>query len=148
MEITIRQPQPGEDESIVVNCHQITPEIMRLLNAFKSLEQGSAVLIGYNENEISKVDTTMVFYIETVDNKCFLYCEQNVYESKQKLYELEEILSNDDFLRVSKSAIINLSKVKSLAPALYGRMEAILSNGEKMIISRQYVGELKKNLGL
>ncbi|MGL5255373.1 MAG: LytTR family DNA-binding domain-containing protein, partial [Brevinema sp.] len=68
--------------------------------------------------------------------------------SKQKLYELEENLANGDFLRVSKSLIINLSKIKSLSPALSGRFEATLFNDEKVIISRQYMGNLKKRFGI
>ena len=88
-----------------------------------------------------------VFYIEAVDNKTFLYCKHEVYESKQKLYELEE-LAMSDFLRISKSVIVNLSKIKSLSPSLSGRLEAVLMNGEKVIISRQYVNELKKSLNI
>jgi len=118
---------------------------MNLLNAFKSADN---VLIGYQDNEIQRVNKEEIFYIDTVDNKVFLYCEKNVVESKQKLYELEEILGTKDFLRISKSTIINMSKIKSLAPAFSGRLEATLVNGEKVIISRQYVSELKKNLGI
>jgi DNA-binding LytR/AlgR family response regulator len=47
-----------------------------------------------------------------------------------------------------KSVFVNLSKVRSLSPALSGRFEATLENGEKVIISRQYVGDLKKRLGI
>jgi len=53
-----------------------------------------------------------------------------------------------DFLRISKSTIVNLSKVKSLTPSLSGRLEAALFNGEKVIISRQYVVGLKTKFGL
>jgi DNA-binding LytR/AlgR family response regulator len=108
--------------------------------------QGS-LLIVYKGSEIHRVAPTDVFYIETVDNKTFLYCEENVYEIKQKLYELEE-LKMKDFLRISKSTIVNLSKIKSLIPSMSGRLEAVLSNGERVVISRQYVSVLKKNLGM
>jgi len=99
-------------------------------------------------NDIHRVDPKDIYYIETVDSKTFLYCEKDVYESKQKLYELEETLISGDFLRISKSVIVNLSKIKSLSPALSGRLEAVLQNSEVVIVSRQYVGELKKNFGL
>ena len=104
-------------------------------------------MIAFVGNEIHRLNPSEIFYIETVDNKTFLYCESNIYESKQKLYELEE-LKMSDFLRISKSAIINLSKVKTLIPSISGRLEAILINGEKVVISRQYVNELKKNFGI
>ena len=41
-----------------------------------------------------------------------------------------------------------VDKVKSLSPAFGGRFEAVLDNGEKTIISRQYVSVLKERLGL
>jgi len=123
----------------------MTPEIMRLIDAFKSQ---TTTLVGYTGNEMHTISAMDVFYIEAVDNRVFLYCEHDVYETKQRLYKLEEMLENDDFSRISKSIIANLSKIKSFVPAVYGRLEAILVNGEKIIISRQYVSELKKKLGL
>jgi len=140
----IDKPQDGEEEHIVVKCHNISPELLSVLNSLKA--QGNS-LIAYIGNEIHKVDPPDILYIESVDNKTFLYCEENVYESRQKLYELEEIMSND-FLRISKSVIVNLSKVKSLIPSMSGRLDAILSSGERVVISRQYVGNLKKNFGI
>jgi DNA-binding LytR/AlgR family response regulator len=89
-----------------------------------------------------------VFYFEAVDNKVFLYLEKEVYETKLKLYELEERFVGTDFLRVSKSVIMNLAKVKTLSPAFNGRFEATMKNGEKVIVSRQYVPVLKDKLGL
>ena len=145
MKIIIEELREGEEEQIILRCHQISPEQMNLLNAFKS---GDNVLIGYQDNEIRRVNKEEIFYIDTVDNRVFLYCENNVVESKQKLYELEEVLGTKDFLRISKSTIINMSKIKTLAPAFSGRLEATLNNGEKVIISRQYVSVLKKNLGI
>jgi len=69
-------------------------------------------------------------------------------EVREKLYTLEGMLPVESFMRASKSAILNLNKVKSLSPAFGGRFEAVLDNGEKTIISRQYVPVLKERLGL
>ena len=71
-----------------------------------------------------------------------------VYEVREKLYTLEKLLTGTAFMRASKSTILNLDKVKSLSPAFGGRFEAVLDNGEKTIISRQYVSVLKERLGL
>jgi len=145
IKIVIEEPSPGEEDHLIVKCRNLSPEIMRLINALKTRDDS---LIAYVDSEIHRISRADVFYIETVDNKTFLYCKQNVYESRQKLYELEEALAEGDFLRVSKSVIVNLSKIKSLAPALSGRLEAKLANNEKVIISRQYVPALKKSLGI
>lgn len=97
---------------------------------------------------ICLVETAEIYYFESVDDRVFAYVKDDVAEVKRKLYELEERLAGDDFIRISKSMILNLSKVKRFAPYMGGRFEALLENGEKVLISRQYVPELKKVLGL
>ena len=145
MKITIEEPRAGEEEQIIIKCRQIPLELLRLLNSLKSQERA---LIAYIDNEIHKVIPSDIYYIETVDNKTFLYSKSNVYESKQKLYELEETLTGGDFMRISKSVIVNLSKIKSLVPILHSRLEAVMINNEKVIISRHYVNELKIKFGI
>lgn len=97
---------------------------------------------------ICLVELAEIYYFESVDDRVFAYVENDVAEVKWKLYELEERLAGGDFIRIAKSMILNLSKVKRFAPYMGGRFEALLENGEKVLISRQYVPELKKVLGL
>lgn len=144
MKIIIQDPRDGEEDEIIVKCRTISPEIVQLLNRLKT--QG--LLIAHVDNEIHRLHPSDIFYVEAVNNKTFLYGEARVYESKLKLYELEEMLYTNDFLRVSKSLIINLNKLKSFTPTFSGRLEAVLTNGERVTISRQYVGVLKERLGV
>ena len=67
---------------------------------------------------------------------------------RKKLYEIEEEYASSDFLRISKSAIVNVAKISYIRPIFNGRFEAKLKNDEKIIISRQYVMDLKKKLGI
>ena len=94
------------------------------------------------------VEPAEVFYFESVDQKVFAYCASEVYQVRSKLYELLDELPGWIFVRVSKSVILNINKMKSLTPAFGGRYEALLKNGEKVIISRQYVSSLKEVLGV
>lgn len=144
LKIIIEEPQGFEEEEIIFRCRQMTPELLRIIALLKTPDE----LVTYDGNEIYRIRPAAIYYIEVVDNKTFLYCKDRMYESKQKLYELEEILINSNLLRVSKSVMLNLSKITLLSPALNGRFEAVLDNSEKIIISRQYVGGLKKRLGI
>jgi len=144
MKIIFEEPSAGAEERIIVQCHNISPELIKILN---SLKTPNNMLIGYMDSDIHRVSPSDIFYFEAVDKKTFIYCVRDVYESKLKLYELEELAMND-FFRISKSVIVNLSKIKSLTPSLSGKVEAVLSNKERVIISRQYVSELKKALGV
>ena len=144
LKIIIEEPPANEEDRIIVQCRNISPELLSMLN---SLKTPSNILVAYIANEIHRVNPSDIFYIEAVDKKTFIYCERDVYESRQKLYELDELAMND-FLRISKSVIVNLSKIKTLIPSLSGKAEAVLTNKERVVISRQYVNELKKNLGI
>ena len=145
MKITIEDMEPGQEEEIIVRCSQIDGSLMKLIQSFK---QGSLKLNLYRSGEIFFLAPEEIYYFESVDQKVFAYGKSEVYETKSKLYELETELPKKDFIRATKSTILNLNKIKSLAPAFNGRLEALLDNGEKMIISRQYVSELKEKLGL
>lgn len=144
MKIVILEPQDNEDEQIIFKCRRMTPELLRIIARLKAQDS----LAAYNGSDIYRIRPGDIYYIETVDNKVFFYLKEKVYESRQKLYELEESLSCYDFLRVSKSVIVNLNKIKFISPAYSGRFEASMDNGERVIISRQYVPDLKKRLGL
>ena len=145
MIITIQTPEPGQEDEIILRCNRLDARLMNLIYQLKSDTQK---LTAYRDQEITVLRPRDVFYFESVDNKVFAYCEKDVYEIRRKLYELEADFQGMDFLRISKSTIVNVAKIGHLSPAFNGRLEARLKNGEKIIISRQYVPDLKKNLGI
>lgn len=71
-----------------------------------------------------------------------------IEDSKERLYQLEEVIEELPFMRISKSMIVNIEKILHISPALGGRFEAVLENDEKVIISRLYVPILKNKLGV
>lgn len=145
MKITIETPKPNEQDEIIIRCRVVDEELMRFICRLKDEDNS---VTGYQERDIVKLYPKDIYYFESVDNKVFACCEKQVYEVRLKLYEIEESLTVRDFIRISKSVIVNLNKIKSVAPMFNGRFEAKLQNGEKIIISRQYVPDLKKALGI
>ena len=145
MKITILDLNPGEEEEIIVKCNEVNDDLQKLLN---QLKQGNGKIAAYQNGDIFFLEPEQIYYFESVDQKVFAYGKTNVYEVKSKLYELEEQLQGREFMRASKSTILNLNKISRLTPAFSGRFEALLQNGEKAIISRQYVSVLKERLGI
>ena len=145
MKVNILDLEPGEEEEIIVKCDKINDNLQKILN---SIKQGNDKLNLYKNGDIYFIEPDAIYYFESVDQKVFAYGKTEVYEVKSKLYELEEELPARDFMRSAKSTILNLNKIKSLTPAFGGRFEALLKNGEKVIISRQYVNVLKERLGI
>ena len=145
MKITIQDLPEGEEEEIVIRCRGMDEQLLKLVYALRA---GREKLTVSRQERLFRIPPSSVYYFEAVDNRVFAYLEKEVYETKLKLYELEERLAGTDFFRASKSTVINLAKVESLSPAFNGRFEAAMKNGEKLIVSRQYVPVLKEKLGL
>lgn len=145
MKIIIEDLKDGEEEEIIIRSNNIDSSILQMIYGVKMHTQK---MVGLYNGRMTMIEPKDIFYFESVDNKTFIYCEKQVYESKMKLYEIENQYENTDFFRASKSIILNLSKIKNLSPAFNGRFEALLKNNEKVIISRQFVPVLKKKLGL
>lgn len=146
MKITIETPRPGEENEIIVRCTSLDDRLMNLICALKTEQDHK--LTGYVDEKIVMLSPQNIFYFESVDNKVFAYTDKGVYEVHKKLYEIEAEYSYTDFLRISKSSIVNVSKIAYLKPIFNGRFEAKLKNNEKIIISRQYVLDLKQKLGI
>ncbi|WP_167958913.1 LytTR family DNA-binding domain-containing protein [Anaerosporobacter faecicola] len=145
MKIIIEDCRADEEESITIRSKGMDEATLQLIYALKTKSQR---IVGISNNKTVMVNPKDIYYFETVDNRVYIYCKENVYEIRKKLYEIEEEFKNTEFYRASKSVIINLNKIKSLSPAFNGRLEALLYNGEKVIISRQFVPALKQKLML
>ena len=89
-----------------------------------------------------------ILYFEAVDSKIFFYTSGKMYESALKLYKIEETTKNMSFARISKTTIANLRKMTSIKKAENARLIATMISGEKLVVSRQYVSEIKRKLGV
>ncbi len=143
MKLETRKIPENEPETVEIRYHWITDEIQEIVSFVKSRQGQLSAARDGKRFEVPVVD---LFYAESVDERVFLYTASDSYEIRMKLYELEDLLENKSFLRISKSMIVNLMKISSVRPALNGRFSAVLKNGEEIIISRKYVPALKQIL--
>lgn len=100
----------------------------------------------YDGKEKYQMSCIHIFYIESENDKVFVYTSNRKFQCKKKLYELENELP-DYFSRVSKSAILNLRKVEHYSPQLNGVMKAVLNNQQVVYISRKYLREIRLKNG-
>ena len=143
MNVYVEQIEQEGEELVLIRCRRVTDEV-REIEAFVKSRQGS--LSGVSEARQYEIAVTDVCYIESVEGKTFLYTKDRVYETAYRIYELEEQLKAKHFVRISKPMLVNLMKIRSIRPAFNGRFLAVLSSGEEVIISRNYVKALKKAL--
>ncbi|MGN7403087.1 LytTR family DNA-binding domain-containing protein [Cytobacillus praedii] len=139
MKISIQEISRELEEEILIRCHEVDEAINEIVNILKT---ETSIILGYQNDRVHRINLRDIYYFEAVDGKVFLYCRDNVFEVKHKLYELEEICKEKDCFRATKSTILNIPKISSVHPSCNGRFEAVFDNGERAVISRQYVDHI------
>ena len=143
MKVTVEQIGKDRGEEVIVRCHDPGAEWVSNVKEAASVHR---MICGWQDDSMHRLRLSEVFYFEVVDDRSFLYTRTAVYEAKAKLYEFERLCEGSTLFRCSKSMILNATKIDYVRPSLSGRFEAVLSNGEKVIVSRKYVADLKRRL--
>lgn len=145
LKITINVDENLHDTEIVVNCGAMTPETEQIISALRLFDRQITVSKG---SEIYFLDISKIIYVESVDRKTFVYTSDDCFETKLKLYEIEERLCSSGFFRTGKACIVQLKFIRSLKAEINRKLRLTLENGEQLIVSRQYADELKRRLGV
>ncbi|MDD2534316.1 MAG: LytTR family DNA-binding domain-containing protein [Eubacteriales bacterium] len=145
MKIRIEPLPAGKESEIILYCHDQDSEALRLLDFLNSTRRK---LIGHRDNELVMIDPESIYYCESVDDHVYIYLNDQVIESRNKLYEIEREVLESPLFRASRSLIVNSAMIVSVRPLFDGRLEAHLKNRERVIISRNYVPDLKRKLGI
>jgi len=145
MKITINIDEKTEETEILINCNQLTGDIENIIATLRIMNQQMTVM---RDDENYLLDVNNISYIEAVERKTFVYTEDAIYESKLKLYEMEDRLCQSGFFRVSKSCLVHLKFIKSLKNDIDRKLRLTMKNGEQIMVSRQYAEEIKCRLGV
>jgi len=145
MKIEIIQNENITETEVIIRAKVLDEELQEIISCLSLI--GNTVA-GEKGSAVTFVPLKDIYYFESVDNKTFFYTRDEIYEVKARLYELEERLKLTSFVRISKSAIANLKKLKSIKRIKGARLEADLINGERLVVSRQYVIDIKNKLGV
>lgn len=145
MQINVEIQEDITDTVVTIKCKKQDAFIERLMAALKIIDKQIMVMW---EGDILALDLEEILYIESVDRKCFVYTASQVYESFNKLYELQQQLEQYLFIRINKSCIVNLKNIDAIKKYINRRLLITLSNNEQLIVSRQYASEIKVLLGV
>jgi len=143
MKIVINTDERYAETEIIVNCYRMGDDIDKLLSAVRMLDMK---LTGKKDGRQYIIEVADIIYIESIEKHTFLYTTNGVYESSFKLYELEEKLAENDFLRASKNSLFNINHIQSIEPDLDRRLIMTMTNDNKLIVSRQYAAVVKEKL--
>lgn len=128
----------------VIYSDKITDEVQKALEIFS----GSGVpLTAQYEDKIIILKPEEIYMVRIEHGDTILYGKEKIYYSKKRLYELSEQLGNR-YMQISKSTLVNLAQLDSVEAGFSGTLLLKLKNGCKDYVSRKYLPEFKKYLGL
>ncbi len=145
MKIIIQTDASVQETTLNIMCKEITPELERLVEALRLSDKKLSVKVN---GEVHLIDLKSILYVETVERCTFIYTDDGAFESPLRLYELESMLAEHNFIRINKSTLLNMNKIESLKSDIDRRIRVTLKNGYRLIISRAYAEDFKAKLGV
>lgn len=139
----ILKENPNEELTVTVEYPEQNSQVSRIIQKLKSEEKA---LAGTENGRNYKVLIPDIFYVESVDKRTFIYTKDMVYRSEKRLYQLESELKDYDFVKVSRTCLVNLNELMRIKALANSRLEAELTNGEKVIVSRTYIPLIKRKV--
>lgn len=128
----------------VINASEISDEVSRIVAACETQDKIVAI---DDTQRMSVISPEEIFMVRVEEGRTIIYMENSGLITKKRLYEIREQLGND-FMQISKAAFINLNKLDYVEPYFSGMMNIVLKNGKSEFISRKYLPEFKKHLGI
>lgn len=146
MKITLDIDETLSEQEIIIRCPAITEETMHLQ------KQISELLSKQMQLQVTKGDADFyiplheILFLETADNFVAVHTANQIYESRERLYELESILPSS-FMRVSKSTIIHTDRIRAIHKNITGASEVeFIQSTKKAYVSRNYIKILMQKL--
>ncbi len=126
--VTIEYPEYNDSVSGLVR------KISSLNTEFCASIEGRQVKIGLSET----------YYIENVDRKLFVYTAKDVYRLDLSMSEAEAMTADTGLVRISRTCIMNTDHLREIKQVKNSHLEAVLDNGEMLIVSRKYLQDIKR----
>ena len=140
MKIIIEPQNKVEELLVKILCREENEEVHRL---YKYIANYAEPLWASKDGIQHKLFETDLYYADTVEGKTFLYTANEVYETSESLLSIEHHLKGKQFVRISKNCLINIDFLSKVEPYSNHRLLAHMKNGEKLIVGRTYIPELK-----
>lgn len=146
MKITVEIDGSLAEEEVILRCRELNDEAIAMQKRI------SEALMAEMRLPVTKGDMeyylplSEIYFFETADSAIAVHTRGGIYETKLKLYELEELLPGS-FLRVSKSAILNTKYIRAIHKNITGASEVeFAGTNKRAFVSRSYFKLLTNKL--
>jgi len=143
MIINMEQNVSKKDIEISITYPIKNKIVERIVSLIKSVDMKIEC---YSDDIVKLVNISDIYYVESVDGKTIVCCEEDNYLVKSRLYQIYEKIKGYGFIQISKYCILNINKLDKFRPLDNNRLEAVLSNGVYLCITRKYIFGIKQIL--
>lgn len=127
--------------TVIVEYPEYDQTVERLVNKIRNL---SISFTGKADGKTFSIDISDIYYIENVERKIFLYSKKDVYRFDGNMTDIDSAITDTDLVRISRTCFMNVSHLREIMQMKNSHLEAVLDNGEKLIVSRKYLKDIKK----
>ena len=146
VQVEVKFDKRAAEPKVIILTDRMTDEVHSIVQMLSESEP--KLIAGFREDTVTVLDEKDILKIYAANGKVYAVLPSGEYTLRLRLYEIEERLKPQHFVRISNSEIINLKKVKSFDLSFTGTICVVLSDGSKTYASRRYVAKLKEVLGI
>lgn len=137
----------NEDDIIIeISAGQNSEEFQKILNNIQKIAKEKDSIIGYKNSELFIIPINKISAFYSKEQKVFCKAENTEFVIKKRLYELEENLNENQFIRISNSCIVNLKYIECFDLKYIDNIDVKMKNGDLYIVSKRRIKYLLKFL--
>ena len=146
MQIEIKIDENCTEPKITIVTNKVTDEVNEIMK--KLAGEQTQMIAGFKDEQVTVLEPNQIYRIYALNGRVYAETELQKFVIRLRLYEVEQRLANNSFVRISNSEIINIKKVRGFDLSFTGTICVSLSNGTVTYVSRRYITKIKQLLGI
>ena len=140
MKLEFRRDPDAQEVRVCIIARERSAEVEEI---FRRL-QPAQVITGYSHRGEPRLDMSEIIRIYTQQRKVMVDSDRGTFLLRNRLYELEQMLDEKEFVRISNSEIVCKSRIRHLDFSLTGTIKLRLKGGVETYVSRRYVRRIRE----
>ena len=146
MKVVIELDEGLDEECVVIKCKSLDERIVRLQKLIADADKKERDILLHKNEKSYYIPLNCILFFETENKQIWAHTANEMFETEYKLYELEDILPGY-FMRISKSAIVNLNQIYSITKNVTSSSAVEFEDCyKKVYVSRNYYKALVERL--
>lgn len=131
---------------ITIDAPELTEEVQNIIDYISNISKKQSQIIADKDNKIYILELKDVICFFSKDKYNYVRSVNGIYRIKMKLYELEEVLDKNDFIKISNSCIVNINQVECFDISILGTIVVKLKDDTKENVSKRNIKKVKQML--